>query len=253
MKVVIVGGVAGGATAAARLRRLDEGAEIVMIERTGYVSYANCGLPYYIGGAITERSKLTFQTPQSFRGASTSMPACVRKSSHRPRRRRLPSASWTTARITSSATTSSSCPPRPPRDARTSPASIASVFSRCALWRTPTPSPTRRPRRRGSATVVGGGFIGLEMAENLRERGIAVAVVQRGEHVMPVFDADMASLVHNLSASMAWNCASTPTSPALRKHRTRSLPPSQVSASSNDLVIWPSALPPNRTRARGGA
>lgn len=67
MKVVIVGGVAGGASAAARLRRLDEGAEIVMIERTGYVSYANCGLPYYIGGVIKEKRRLTLQTPESFR------------------------------------------------------------------------------------------------------------------------------------------------------------------------------------------
>lgn len=67
MKVVIIGGVSGGASAAARLRRLDEHAQIVMIERSGYVSYANCGLPYYIGGAITDRSKLTLQTPKSFR------------------------------------------------------------------------------------------------------------------------------------------------------------------------------------------
>ncbi len=66
MKVVIVGGVAGGASAAARLRRLDESAEIVMLERTGYVSYANCGLPYYVGGTITEKNKLTLQTPGSF-------------------------------------------------------------------------------------------------------------------------------------------------------------------------------------------
>ena len=67
MKVVIVGGVAGGATAAARLRRLDEQAEIVVLERSGYVSYANCGLPYYIGDVIKERGKLTLQTPESFR------------------------------------------------------------------------------------------------------------------------------------------------------------------------------------------
>lgn len=67
MKVIIVGGVAGGATAAARLRRLDENVQIIMIERSGFVSYANCGLPYYIGGTITDRSKLTLQTPQSFR------------------------------------------------------------------------------------------------------------------------------------------------------------------------------------------
>ncbi len=66
MKVVIVGGVAGGATAAARIRRLDESAEIVVFERSGYVSYANCGLPYYIGGVITDRAELTLQTPESF-------------------------------------------------------------------------------------------------------------------------------------------------------------------------------------------
>ena len=67
MKVVIVGGVAGGASAAARLRRLDENAQIVMFERTGYVSYANCGLPYYIGGVIKDKEDLTLQTPQSFK------------------------------------------------------------------------------------------------------------------------------------------------------------------------------------------
>ena len=63
MKVVIIGGVAGGATAAARLRRLDESAEIVVLERGGYVSYANCGLPYYLGGVIRDRAKLLLQTP----------------------------------------------------------------------------------------------------------------------------------------------------------------------------------------------
>ena len=66
MKVVIIGGVAGGATAAARLRRLDEQAEIIILERSGYISYANCGLPYYIGGEITDREALTLQTPASF-------------------------------------------------------------------------------------------------------------------------------------------------------------------------------------------
>ena len=66
MKVVIVGGVAGGATAAARIRRLDEQAEIVVFERSGYISYANCGLPYYIGGVIEDPGDLTLQTPESF-------------------------------------------------------------------------------------------------------------------------------------------------------------------------------------------
>lgn len=67
MKIVIVGGVAGGATAAARLRRLDENAEIIVFERSGFVSYANCGLPYYIGGVIEKKEELTLQTPESFR------------------------------------------------------------------------------------------------------------------------------------------------------------------------------------------
>ena len=70
MKVVIIGGVAGGATAAARLRRLDERAEIIILERTGYVSYANCGLPYYVGGVITDREELTLQTPEASGTAS---------------------------------------------------------------------------------------------------------------------------------------------------------------------------------------
>lgn len=71
MKVAIIGGVAGGATAAARLRRLDESAEIIIFERSGYVSYANCGLPYYIGGEIKRRSSLTLQTPKVLKSAST--------------------------------------------------------------------------------------------------------------------------------------------------------------------------------------
>ena len=66
MKVVIIGGVAGGATAAARIRRIDEQAEIIVFERSGFISYANCGLPYYIGGAIEDENNLTLQTPESF-------------------------------------------------------------------------------------------------------------------------------------------------------------------------------------------
>ena len=67
MKVIIIGGVAGGASAAARLRRLDEQAEIVLLERGPHISFANCGLPYYVGGVITDRAALTLQTPESFR------------------------------------------------------------------------------------------------------------------------------------------------------------------------------------------
>lgn len=87
MKVIIVGGVAGGATAAARLRRLDETAEIVVFERSGYVSYANCGLPYYIGGVITDKEELTLQTPESFwQRFRVDMRGAPRSHSHPPGR-----------------------------------------------------------------------------------------------------------------------------------------------------------------------
>ena len=81
MKVIIVGGVAGGASCAARLRRLNEQAEIIMVEKSGYVSYANCGLPYYVGGAIAEKKNLTLQTPRASITASGWTPGCARRSS----------------------------------------------------------------------------------------------------------------------------------------------------------------------------
>ena len=85
MKVLIIGGVAGGATAAARLRRLDESAEIVVLERTGYVSYANCGLPYYVGGVIADREELTLQSPESFKSRFNVDVRVLTEAEHRPR------------------------------------------------------------------------------------------------------------------------------------------------------------------------
>ena len=199
MKVVIVGGVAGGATAAARLRRLDENAQVVMIERSGYVSYANCGLPYYIGGAITDRAKLTLQTPQSFRNRFD-IDARVRQEVISIDRR----ARTVTVRrlddgveyiesydkLILSPGARPSIPPLPGVD-------VERLFTLRTVedtYRIAEFIEHEQPRR---ATVVGAGFIGLEMAENLRERGLEVTVVQRGGHVMPIFDSDMASLLHN--------------------------------------------------------
>ena len=199
MKVVIVGGVAGGATAAARLRRLDENAQIVMIERSGYVSYANCGLPYYIGGTITDRAKLTLQTPQSFRNRFD-IDARVRQEVISIDRR----ARTVTVRrlddgveyiesydkLILSPGARPSIPPLPGVDAER----LFTLRTVEDTYRIAEFIEREQPRR---ATVVGAGFIGLEMAENLRDRGIEVTVVQRGEHVMPIFDSDMASLLHN--------------------------------------------------------
>ena len=198
MKVIIVGGVAGGATAAARLRRLDESAEIIMIERSGFVSYANCGLPYYIGGTITDRSKLTLQTPQSFRNRFD-VDARVRqevvaidRAARTVTVRRLDDGTEYVEsydKLILSPGARPVTPDLPGIDA-------GRLFTLCTVEDTSgDPSIDREQPRR--ATVVGAGFIGLEMAENLRERGLEVTVVQRGEHVMPVFDADMASLLHN--------------------------------------------------------
>lgn len=199
MKVVIVGGVAGGATAAARLRRLDENAQIVMIERSGYVSYANCGLPYYIGGTITDRAKLTLQTPQSFRNRFD-IDARVRQEVISIDRR----ARTVTVRrlddgveyiesydkLILSPGARPSIPPLPGVDAER----LFTLRTVEDTYRIAEFIEREQPRR---ATVVGAGFIGLEMAENLREHGLEVTVVQRGGHVMPIFDSDMASLLHN--------------------------------------------------------
>lgn len=199
MKVIIVGGVAGGATAAARLRRLNENAEIIMIERFGYVSYANCGLPYYIGGTITDRSKLTLQTPQSFRNRFD-VDARVRqevvaidRAARTVTVRRLDDGTVYVEgydKLILSPGARPVTPDLPGIDAER-------LFTLRTVEDTYAVADfidREQPRR---ATVVGAGFIGLEMAENLRERGLEVTVVQRGEHVMPVFDADMASLLHN--------------------------------------------------------
>ena len=199
MKVIIVGGVAGGATAAARLRRLDESAEIIMIERSGYVSYANCGLPYYIGGTITDRSKLTLQTPQSFRNRFD-IDARVRqevvaidRAARTVTIRRLDDGTEYVEGYDKLILSPGARPVTPDLPG----IDVGRLFTLRTVedtYRIAEFIERKQPRR---AVVVGAGFIGLEMAENLRERGLEVTVVQRGEHVMPVFDADMASLLHN--------------------------------------------------------
>ncbi len=199
MKVVIIGGVAGGATAAARLRRLDEAAEIIMIERSGYVSYANCGLPYYIGETITDKGKLTLQTPESFY-ARFRIDARVRHEVTRINRqektvevRMLETGETYTESYDKLILSPGARPAKPDLPGIDAPAlftlrTVEDTFAIAEFIERET------PRR---ATIVGAGFIGLEMAENLVERGIDVTVVQRPSHVMPTLDDDMAPLLHN--------------------------------------------------------
>ena len=198
MKVVIVGGVAGGATAAARLRRLDETAEIVVFERSGFISYANCGLPYYIGGVIEDEAELTLQTPESFyerfrvqvkvRHEVTAIDRAARTVTVRD---------LTTGRVfTESYDKLLLAPGAKP----TQPALPGVGLDRLFTLR--TVEDTLRIRRfvdeqhPQSVVLAGGGFIGLELAENLRERGLDVTIVQRPRQLMAPFDADMAALIH---------------------------------------------------------
>lgn len=199
MKVVIIGGVAGGATAAARLRRLNEAAEIVIIERTGYVSYANCGLPYYIGGVITDRTKLTLQTPESFwnrfridvrvRQEAVSIDRGARTVSIR----RLDDGSVYAERY-DKLILSPGARPVDPGVPGTDSERLFTLRTVEGTFRIHDFVEREHPQ---TATIVGGGFIGLEMAENLRERGLDVTVVQRGSHLMPTLDQDMAAILHN--------------------------------------------------------
>ena len=198
MKVIIVGGVAGGASAAARIRRLDEHAQIIMIERSSYVSYANCGLPYYVGGVIKEQKELTLQTPERFwdcfrvdvrvRQEVTSI---------------SPTEKTVTIRILDSGKIYTETYDKlllAPGAKPTVPALSGISSERVFTLRTVEDTlrirhfvETQRPK---NAVLVGGGFIGLEMAENLAKMGVSVTVVRRPKQLLAPLDADMASFVH---------------------------------------------------------
>lgn len=211
MKVVIVGGVAGGATAAARLRRLDEQAEIIIIERTHYVSYANCGLPYYIGGTITDRNKLTLQTPESFRARFNidvrvdQEVTSIDRTEKQIEIHNLATDEVYTETYDKLILSPGAHPVKPNLPGINSSRiftlrtvedtfAIAEYLEKIQAERANQALAQSKPLR---ATVVGGGFIGLEMAENLVEHGVHVAVLQRPSHLMHSLDPDIASLLHN--------------------------------------------------------
>ena len=198
MKVVIVGGVAGGATAAARIRRLDEQAEIVVFERSGFISYANCGLPYYIGGVIEDPEELTLQTPESFFTRFR-----VRMKVHHeviaihPDRKTVSVKNLETGEVFEenydklllSPGAKPVWPNLPGMDSD-------KLFTLRTVEDTFHIKDFIREKAPKSAVMVGGGFIGLEVAENLRELGMDVTIVQRPKQLMNPFDPDMASFIH---------------------------------------------------------
>ncbi|MBE0603071.1 MAG: FAD-dependent oxidoreductase [Deltaproteobacteria bacterium] len=198
MKAIIVGGVAGGASCAARLRRLDEKAEILLVERGPYVSYANCGLPYHVGGSIEQESSLLVATEQTFRVrfALDCRTHCEvigisaeRKTVELKDRK---TGEVTTEKYDKLVLSPGAAPIRPPLPGIDLPGifSVRTVPDARGIreWL------DRTVTKPGRAVVVGGGFIGLEMVENLVRRGLEVTVIEKLDQVMPPLDPEMARL-----------------------------------------------------------
>lgn len=198
MKVIIVGGVAGGATAAARIRRLDEQAEIVVFERSGYISYANCGLPYFIGGVITEPEALTLQTPESFFSRfRIDMKVHHEVTSIHPDRKTVTVKNLETGeQFEEHYDKLLLSPGAKPTQPKVPGVGLEHVFTLRTVedtFRLKDYIDAHQPR---SVVIAGGGFIGLELAENMRELGIEVTIVQRPKQLMNPFDPDMAAFIH---------------------------------------------------------
>ena len=195
MNVVIIGGVAGGMSAATRLRRLDESASITIIERSGYVSFANCGLPYHVGGVIEDRGALLLQTPASL-AARFRLDVRVEHQAVRiDRERRVvvvrDLAAGTDEELAYDALILSpgAVPVRPPIPGMERALSLRNVEDTDAL--------VVAARHARTAVVIGGGFVGLEMAENLVRRGLATAIVEATSQVMAPLDPEMVAPVHH--------------------------------------------------------
>ncbi|OKZ13515.1 MAG: pyridine nucleotide-disulfide oxidoreductase [Bacteroides oleiciplenus] len=197
MKYVIIGGVAGGATAAARLRRIDEKSDILLLEKGKYISYANCGLPYYIGGVIAEREKLLVQTPASFgqrfrvdvrvENEVTAISPQNKTITIRTADGREYEETYDKLLLSPGAT-----PVRPPLEGIDS----EGIFTLRNVEDTDRIKSYLTEHAVKRAVVVGAGFIGLEMAENLHHTGVAVSVVEMGNQVMAPIDFSMAAPVH---------------------------------------------------------
>lgn len=198
MKTVIIGGVAGGATAAARLRRLDEKMEIVMFDRGSYISYANCGLPYHIGNVIKDRDALLLQTPEGMRKKYNvdvrikTEVISILPEDKEVKARNLETGEEYTESYDNLIISTGSSPVTPPIEGVDS----DGVFS---LWTVPQMDGIIahiKEKNARKAVVVGGGFIGLEVAENLNHLGLEVSVVEMQDQVMAPIDPEMAQLIH---------------------------------------------------------
>ncbi|AHC14219.1 FAD-dependent oxidoreductase [Salinispira pacifica] len=198
MKVLIIGGVAGGATTAARLRRIQEDAEIVIFERGGYISYANCGLPYYIGDVIQDRDRLFVQTPESFR-ENLNIDVRIRSevTSIDPESKHISVKNLETGEeyresYDKLVLSPGAEPVKPPIPGIQS----EGIFTLRSVPETDAIKTFVEEHNPRKAVIVGAGFIGLEMAENLHEKGLYVTIVEMAQQVMNVVDYEMAAQVH---------------------------------------------------------
>jgi len=198
LKVIIVGGVAGGASAAARIRRLDEEAQIIVFERSGFISYANCGLPYYVGGVIADEGALTLQTPENFWDRF-----CVDvRTRHEVTDINTEKKTVTVHGLETGKVYEESydklilSPGAKPTQPNMPGIDNDRIFTLRTVEDTLKIHQFIEGENPKSATVIGGGFIGIEMAENLAELGIKVTLVEYADHLLAPFDFDMACTVH---------------------------------------------------------
>ena len=197
-KTVIIGGVAGGATAAARLRRRDENMEIVVLEKGDYISFANCGLPYYIGDVIKSRDALLLQTPEAMKKKfnidvrTKAEAAAIDPKEHKVLVRSLSTGEEYEETYDSLILATGSSPLKPPIPGIDG----QGIFT---LWNIPDTDNIKHYMEQhhpGRAAVIGGGFIGLEMAENLHRAGLDVTIIEMQNQVMAPLDYEMAQILH---------------------------------------------------------
>jgi len=194
LKVVVVGGVAGGMSAATRLRRLDERAEIVVLERSGYVSFANCGLPYHLSGTIEQRSSLMLQTPASLEARFAldvrvkSEVVDINREQKTVTVRDLENKTDYVESYDFLVLSPGAAPVMPGQPGADRAMSMRDIedLDRAMAWLGSKPS---------TALVLGGGFIGIEVVENLVKRGLSVTLLQRGNQLMKNLDPEMAVML----------------------------------------------------------
>lgn len=248
MKTLIIGGVAGGASAAARLRRLKEKDEIIMLERGEYVSFANCGLPYYIGGVITDKSKLTLQTPESFK-ARFNIDVRVQSEAIKidPELKTVAVKDLKTGEIYNESYDNLILSPgAEPVKPNIEGADASFVFTLRNIPDTMKIKAFLNEKQPRDAVVVGGGYIGLEMAENLKKAGLNVMVAELSEHLIPSLDFDMAADVHRYLKSKGINLLLNNGVKAIKDGRVV-LNKGEVKA---DMVIMSAGVKPETRLAR---